>query len=108
MARSSDALVVRRINSALLLLRKLATRAEAVVALARQHRISHRQAHRYIVEARKRRSPLPIPERKVVFTVKLPQRLVRRLRGLAKSTEGSLSAMVARALEAFLKREGYG
>lgn len=91
-----------------MLLRKLTTRAEAVVALAKRHRISRRQAHRYVVEAGRRKKALPIPDRKIVFTVKLPAGLAARLRGLAESTKESLSDMVTRALEAFLKREGHG
>ncbi|MBI1996103.1 MAG: ribbon-helix-helix protein, CopG family [Deltaproteobacteria bacterium] len=51
----------------------------------------------------------PIPERKVVFTVKIPLNLVRALRQIAKSTGDSLSVLVTRALEAFLqKRGGHG
>ena len=100
--------MAKRINGALLLLRKLSTRAEAVVALARIHGISQRQAHRYVVAAGKRKVELPIPEPKVVFTVKLPTSLVGSLRNLARSRGESLSAMVARALAMFQKREGHG
>ena len=108
MGRSSDAKVAQRINGALLLLKKLSTRAEAAVALAKRHGISRRQAHRYVVEAAKRKVVLPIPERKIVFTVKLPRSLAQRLRGLARSTGESLSGMVTRALEVFLKRGRHG
>jgi hypothetical protein len=47
----------------------------------------------------------PIPERKVVFTVKIPLSLVRALRQMAKSTGESLSVLVTRALEAFLQKK---
>lgn len=91
-----------------MLLKKLSTRAEAIVTLAKRHRISRRQAHRYVVEAAKRKVALPIPERKIVFTVKLPGSLAQHLRRLAKATGESLSDMVTRALEVFLKRERHG
>ena len=48
----------------------------------------------------------PIPEPKIVFTVKVPLRLVRALRQMARSTGESLSALVTRALEAFLQNRG--
>ncbi|HEX2520605.1 MAG TPA: ribbon-helix-helix protein, CopG family [Terriglobia bacterium] len=51
---------------------------------------------------------MPVPERKGVFTVKLPLSLISRLRQLARSTGASLSALVTQALEAFLKRREHG
>jgi hypothetical protein len=66
------------------------------------------QAYRYLRRAREARDILPIPERTGVFTVKLPVGLIRRLRELAQSSGETLSGIVARALEAFLKREEHG
>ena len=45
-----------------------------------------------------------MPEPTVVFTVKLPAGLARRLRALARATGVSLSALVARGLQEWLRR----
>ncbi len=47
---------------------------------------------------------LPVPEATIVFTVKLPVGLARRLRALARTTGESLSSMVTRGLEEWLHR----
>ncbi len=107
--RSSSTQLAQRINGALLLLRRLRSSTKTVVALMRRHRVSRRQALRYIREAQKVGRMQPIPERKVVFTVKIPLNLLRALRQMAKLTGESLSVLVRRALEAFLqKRGGHG
>ncbi len=107
--RSSNTQLAQRINGALTLLRRLRSNAKAVTLLMRQYRVSKRQAFRYVREAQKVGQMQPIPERKVVFTVKIPLSLVRALRQMAKSTGESLSVLVTRALEAFLqKRGGHG
>jgi hypothetical protein len=107
--RSSNTQLAQRINGALTLLRSLRSNAKAVTALMRRYRVSKRQAFRYVREAQKVGRMQPIPERKVVFTVKIPLSLVRALRQMTKSTGESLSVVVTRALEAFLqKRGGHG
>jgi hypothetical protein len=107
--RSSSTQLAQRINRALRLLRRLRSSTKAVAALVRRHGISERQALRYVRAAQKVGRMQPIPEPKVVFTVKIPLRLVRALRQMARSTGESLSALVTRALEAFLqKRGGHG
>jgi hypothetical protein len=55
-----------------------------------------------------RQRAVPVPERKVVFTVKVPESLVSFIRYVANATGESLSAIVTQALKAFLKRRGYG
>jgi hypothetical protein len=70
--RSSNTQLAQRINGALLLLRRLRSGTKAVAALVRQYRISRRQALRYVRQAQSVGRMQPIPERKVVFTVKLP------------------------------------
>jgi predicted HicB family RNase H-like nuclease len=107
--RSSNTQLAQRINGALTLLRRLRSNAKTVTLLMRQYRVSKRQAFRYVRQAQKVGQMQPIPERKVVFTVKIPLSLVRALRQMAKSTGESLSVLVTRALEAFLqKRGGHG
>jgi transposase-like protein len=104
--RSSSTQLAQRINGALLLLRRLRSGTKAVAALARRYGISRRQALRYLREAQRVGRIRPIPEPKVVFTVKIPLRLVRALRQMARSTGESLSALVTRALEGFLQNRG--
>lgn len=104
--RSSSTQLAQRINGALLLLRRLRSGTKAVAALVRQYRISRRQALRYVRQAQSVGRMQPIPERKLVFTVKIPLSLVRALRQMAKSTGESLSVLVTRALEAFLQNRG--
>ena len=104
MIKTPNIEVVQRINAAQVLLRKYTSTAKVGKLLVQRYGVSGRQAYRYILQAQKSKAPLPIPERKVVFTVKLPLSLVHRLRKLARSREKSLSAMVTHALELFLKR----
>lgn len=104
MVKTPNAEVVQRINAAWAHLKKDTPLPEVVKLLVQRYRISGRQAYRYIVQAQKSREPLPIPEQKVVFTVKLPLSLVQRLRRLARPRKESLSAMVTYALDLFLKR----
>jgi len=104
--RSSGTQLAQRINGALLLLRRLRSATKAVAALVQRYGISRRQALRYVQQAQRVGRMQPIPEPKVVFTVKLPLRLVRALRRMASSTGESLSALVTRALEAFLQNRG--
>ncbi len=104
--RSSSTQLAQRINGALLVLRRLRSSTKAVAALVRRYGVSKRQAFRYVREAQRVRRMQPIPEPKIVFTVKVPLRLVRALRQMARSTGESLSALVTRALEAFLQNRG--
>jgi hypothetical protein len=93
---------------AMSLLKKDIGKDEALSAMMRQFGVSRRQAYRYIQEAQKKRREIPVPEQKVVFTVKLPKSLVSLIRRLADSSGDSLSNIVAQALRAFLRRRGHG
>jgi len=70
--------------------------------LARRHRLSERQARRYVERARDE-GAMEVPGRKVVFTVKLPAALAQRVRRAAKVTGQSISALVSQALSEFLE-----
>lgn len=97
----------RRINAAAELVASGCDVAEATRQLARRHRISERQARRYVERARES-GPVAVPSAKIVFTVKLPLDLVRRVRQQARRSGQTISAVVARALTEFLERLGVG
>jgi predicted DNA-binding transcriptional regulator YafY len=78
--------------------------SQAAAVLVRKFGISKRQAYRYLDQARARDGPVPIPDRKVAFTVKLSEGLVEALREHARSKGKRLSEIVAEALGAFLRR----
>jgi predicted DNA-binding transcriptional regulator YafY len=109
MGRASKLVKAERINAALALLRKSESLAEAATALVRTYGMSKRQAYRYLQAAQHSRGPVPVPERKMTFTVKLSEGLIQQLRQQATLTGQSLSELVGQALEAFLpKRQRRG
>src|SRR5262245_59165850 len=101
--RARVAQYAERVNRALGLLRR-GTPATVLHTLARRYRISPRQARRYVKAAQQHPEGVPVPEATVVFTVKLPATLARRLRALARTTGESLSALVTRGLQDWLHR----
>lgn len=86
------------------LLKKKASFAEAVSSLAGQLRLSKRQAYRYLQQAEAASKPLPIPEAKAVFTVKLPPSLIEEVRRRAHDQKQPISDLVAAALRESLRR----
>ena len=99
--------VAKRVNTAVELLDGGMEVADATVALARRHRLSERQARRYVERARDE-GPMEVARPKVVFTVKLPAVLARRVRRAARATGQSISALVSEALTDFLERHDRG
>ena len=95
--------VAKRVNTATELLDSGAEVIEATRDLARRHRLSERQARRYVERARDE-GAMEVPGRKVVFTVKLPEGLVRRVRRVARTTGQSISSLVTEAISEFLER----
>jgi predicted DNA-binding transcriptional regulator YafY len=102
MTRSSNSQRAERINAAVALIQRQSSPAEAATALATQFSISKRQAYRYVKEAGAIGKRIPIPDRKVAFTVKLSQGLTQKLRQYSQSKGQTLSEIVTLALEAFL------
>lgn len=90
-------------NQAIQLLQQEKTGAEVVTCLAVQLGVSPRQAARYVQAAQQQSAPLVVPEVKEVFTVKLPKRLIHRVRRHARTQECSISEWVAQALEERLR-----
>ena len=106
--RSVQAELAERVNVAHSLLKRGSSRDETLSRIMDRFGVSRRQAYRYVKEAFRIKHMVPVPERKVVFTVKVPESLVSLIRHVANATGESLSAIVTRALKTFLKRRGYG
>ena len=106
--RSPQAAFAERVNAVCSLLKEDSSRDETLSVIMDRFGVSRRQAYRYIEEALRVKHTVPVPERKVVFTVKVPGSLVSLIRHVANATGESLSAIVTEALKAFLKRRGYG
>ena len=101
--RARAAQYATRVNAAADLLAAGLDVARAARQLARHHRVSERQARRYVEQARDG-GKVAIPAVTQVFTVKLPLVLIRRLREYARVSQRTLSSLVAQALEEFLRR----
>jgi transposase-like protein len=91
------------VNAAVQMLDSGLSVAAAARELARRHDVSERQARRYAEQARDSGS-MEAPTPKTVFTVKLPVDLVKRLRRYHAAKHGTLSSLVAQALDEFLTR----
>lgn len=101
--RAPADLRAQRINDAARLLASGSTVVEASRTLAGRFRISERQARRYVERARDL-GTVEVPDATVVFTVKLPEGVVHRLRSYARDSGRTLSSIVAQAVEDLLAR----
>jgi predicted HicB family RNase H-like nuclease len=90
-----------RVNRAVELLADRSA-ADAVRALQAEHALSERQARRYVNAARATPEGIEVPERTVVFTVRLAPSLIAGLRRHARSRGQSLSATLAEAVRSYL------
>lgn len=104
MARSTDSIRAERINAALKLMEDHHNLSEAAAILVARYGLSKRQAYRYLEVAQKRKEPVPIPDQKIAFTVKLSIGLIQDLRQHSRQTGLTLSELVRQALEAFLRK----
>jgi hypothetical protein len=98
-ARASGAEQARRVNLTVSLLQHGASASKVLACLVARWGLSRRQASRYLRRARQTAGPLPIPEGKAVFTVKLPLRLIRQVRRQARRERSAISGWVERALQ---------
>ena len=92
-----------RVNAAAELVEAGVLVADAAQVLAGRFGVSVRQARRYVDQAMAA-GRVDVPEESVVFTVKLPAALARRVRAHARENETTISAVVVRALTEFLQR----
>ena len=76
--------------------------ADVVRALQAEHRLSERQARRYVNAARAVPDGVAVPERTAVFTVRLAPSLIAGLRRQARSRGQTLSATLADAVRSYL------
>ena len=90
-----------RVNRAVVLLADRSP-ANAVRGLQAEFGLSERQARRYVNEALARPGGVIVPERSVVFTVRLAPSLIAGLRERADSRGLTVSATVAEAVGLYL------
>jgi hypothetical protein len=102
MPRSTEAQKVERLNAAHALLARGMDVAEAAVVLSRQFALSRRQAYRYLEEVAGLSRPVPVVEPSVAVTFKLAPSLIGLIRARAVAEGTTISALVSRALRAFL------
>ena len=107
MERSPNSELAKRINQAFSLLQKRKPQPEIVERLRQKYGVSQIQAYRYIRLAREINQKMVVPESSVVFTVKLPPTLIRRIKKLSKSGKLSISKVVHTALEDFLAKQDH-
>ena len=79
------------------------TLPEAMQRLVSRFALSHRQAYRYLQQASQQDGPVEVPEATVPITLKLPPHAVELLRKYARSSGLTMGAIVADALQAFLR-----
>jgi hypothetical protein len=103
MTRSSKMQKARQLNAARGLLQRQIALPEAVRRLSREFDLSERQAYRYLQEASQLGRTIEVPEATVPITLKLPPRTVELLREYARSSGLTIGAIVASALNAFLR-----
>jgi predicted DNA-binding transcriptional regulator YafY len=96
--KSSEAEQARRVNVTVSLMKQKTSSSEVLAQLVDRYGLSRRQAYRYLEQARQTASPVPVPEEKAVFTVKLPRRLIAQVRGQARRQRCSISFWVEQAL----------
>ena len=100
--RAGGAERAERINAAAELAGAGVPAAEAARVLAGRFGCSPRQARRYADQAAAS-GRVAVPEPAAVFTVKLPVRLAAAVREHATASGRTISAVVAQALEEFLR-----
>lgn len=105
MSRASKTERTLRLNAAVAALREHGAPAAAAKALAAGHGLSLRQAYRYVQAAQELDRELPVPERTMAFTVKLPLGLIRAVRGYAARTGRTLSEVVGEAVRRFVSAD---
>ena len=76
--------------------------ADAATMLSRERGISLRQAYRYLEQAQAIGHAVPVAERTIPVTFKVPGDVIQQLRAYSAANNLTLSEIVTRALRAFL------
>ena len=92
----------RRVNMAIRMLRREQSPSAILSALMKDGALSRRQAYRYLVQAQRGGQLLPIPGAKAVFTLNLPQALIRQVRKRCREEGRRISHVVAELLQEWL------
>jgi len=103
-AKSSEAEKARRVNATINLLKQRTSASRILSEIVARYGLSRRQAYRYLQQAQRAASPLPVPDQKAVFTVKLPRTLITQVRRQAGQQRSSISAWVEHALRLGLEQ----
>jgi len=97
------------VNATVRLLQEKASHQQALRWLIAHYGISRRQAYRYLLEAQTVSGPVPVPESKAVFTVKLSISLIGQVRQQSQREGLAISQWVEGALQRALKsRQSHG
>jgi hypothetical protein len=107
MKRAENSELVKRINSAFTMLQKEKPQPQIVERLIGKYGVSQVQAYRYMQLAKEINEKIAVPESSVVFTVKLPPTLIKRVKKLSKLNRLSISKVVHTALEDFLAKKDH-
>ncbi len=91
-----------RVNMAIDLLKESGSFSKTAESLSSHYGISKRQAYRYVKMAESVGTQIPIPEKKIAFTVKLSENLTQELRQYAQIKDQTLSEVVTETLEVLL------
>jgi len=103
-AKSSAAEQARRVNATIQLLRQESSASRILAQIVSRYQLSRRQAYRYLQQAQQADSLLVVPEKKSVFTVKLPDSLIGQVRRQARQQRASISDWVEQALRVGLEQ----
>ena len=96
-------------NATVSLISRKTSPSEVLDLLIARYGISRRQAYRYFQQAQEAAGPVPVPESKGVFTVKLPLSLIRQVRQQTGGERGGISRWVEKVLRQSLhSARGHG
>lgn len=106
MSRSTLSVRAQRLNAAFYLLANGCSLNEAAGAMAEQHRISRRQAYRYLQEAQHLSSPVAVAVPTIPITLKVPADVALTLRAYAQANDLTMGEALTRAVDALLAKAG--
>jgi hypothetical protein len=106
MPRATVVQKAERLSRARFLLLQGVPGSDVAQRLAQEFSLSPRQAYRYVQQAHRLKEPVSRGEEKLAFTVKLPDSLIQRVRGYARTKHMLISDVVSRALLAQLPGGG--